>query len=196
MTLNADQFAAIHAKLGTAGGFTVDPHTGADITSGISVAPRGNERKIPIDQSTPDAVAGYHADNTARFGPGKRAAGAPKGPADSRNASLGGWRSEDSDYLDTPTVYKNTPAGERGARKQMVLSGQEAAFHLDSFTERFNPFHAEGRRKGGFEGSHEIADIASRGRDGAEFAMKQPEVQAWVQMAGRVRARRSGADSG
>lgn len=179
--LSDRQFADVHGKLASDGGFTVSPHTGEPITSGISVAPRGNERQVPIAQSTSGAVAAYHGDNAERFAKG---------------ASLGGWRSEDTDFLDTPTVYPNTPGGERRSRKQMVLAGQEASFDLDNFQEKFNPFHAEGRRKGGFSGSHEIADIASRGREGAEFAMKQPEVQAWVGSPGRVRARRSEPGSG
>lgn len=173
--MNDEQFAATHAKLGLHGGFTVNPRTGADITSGISVAPRGNEAKVPLSQSSPPALADYAGANVNRWTPGKNAQGVNVG----RNASLGGWRSEDHDYFDTPTVYKNTPGGEKGARKQMILSGQEAGFHLDSFQEIFNPFHPEGRRKTGME-SHELADIAGRGREGADFVMQQPEAQAWV----------------
>lgn len=162
--LNDDQFREIHGKLASDGGFTVNPHSGEPVTSGISVAPRGNERKTLIVDSTPELLKAYHGENTARFRQG---------------ASLGGWRSEDSDYFDTPTVYPATPAGHSDSRQQMVRAGQEASFNLDSFTEEFNPFHPEGRRKSGRE-SHEIADIAGRGPGGAEFAMRQPEVQSWV----------------
>jgi hypothetical protein len=164
--MNEHQFGATHAKLATDGGFTVDPRTGEDATSGLSVAPRGNERKVPIGESSPATLESYAADNTDRWSGG-------------RNASLGGWRSEDADYYDTPTVYKNTPGGHVGARKQMILAGQEAGFHLDTFQEVFNPFHPEGRRKSGRE-SHELADIAGRGREGSEFVASQPEAQAWI----------------
>lgn len=191
VALSDDQFGKIHSKLAGEGGFTVNPHTGEDITSGISVAPRGNERQVPVGESTPASLQSYHAENAPRFGSGPRAPGAPRGVHDPRNASLGGWRSEDTDFFDTPTVYRNTPSGQSGARKQMVLSGQEAAFHLDSFQELPNPFHAEGRRKFGME-QHELA-VTGRSREAADWAMKQPEVQAWVNAPrGAPRGRRSG----
>lgn len=195
--MNEEQFAATHAKLGIQGGFTVNPRSGADITSGISVAPRGNELKVPITQSAPSTLADYAGANVNRWTPGHDESGVLRG----RNASLGGWRSEDSDYFDTPTVYPNNPRGMSGARKQMVLSGQEAGFHLDTFQEIFNPFHPEARRKQGME-THELADAAGRGREGADFAMRQPEVQAWVNgpreqaAAQREQASRSGAHRG
>ena len=164
--LSDAQFGEVHARLASEGGFTVNPRTGASITSGYSVAPRANERKIPIPESTPGTLKQYAVDYEHTW-------------QGEHNASLGGWRSEDTDYLDTPTVYKNTPQGESAARKQMVLAGQEAGFHLDTFQEKFNPFHPEARRKTGME-PHEIADIAGRGRAGSEFAARQPEVQAWI----------------
>jgi hypothetical protein len=120
------------------------------VTSGISVAPAGNELRIPAAQSTPQAIAGYHADsgNQARF---------------SRGASLGGWRSEDSgdDFIDTPTVYPNTPGGQSRARNQMLKSNQIAAFDLDSFHTLLNPFHAEnqGREVSSSEDSPEQRQI-------------------------------------
>lgn len=193
--MDGPQFAEIHAKLAAQGGFTVNPRTGAEITSGISVAPRQNERRVPVAESAPSALAEYHAANAARFGPGPRQPGAPRGPAVSRNASLGGWRSPDGeDVFDTPTVYKNTPRGEVGARKQMVLSGQEAGFKLDTFEEIPNPFHPRTREVMGKE-PHELANIAGRDRSGSEFAARQPEVQAWIESP-RSRAKLQGRSLG
>lgn len=187
MTLTSDQFKGLSGRLATDGGFTVNPVTGHDITSGISVAPFGNEHKAPVGMMSPAAIAGYHAANTERW-------------TGARNASLGGWRSDDADYLDTPTVYKNTPQGQSAARKNMVLSSQEAGFDLDSFQEVLNPFHPTTRAKLG-EAPHELADVsfprdASGGRitdpalmtdeqkvdrrRRADLAMEQPEVQSWV----------------
>ena len=162
------QFDKVHGLLGSQGGFTVNPHTGREITSGISVAPYGNSKVVPVGDSTPDVLQHYAEANLRRFG-----------PEGGRNASLGGWRSEDSDFFDTPTVYKHTPGGEAGARKQMVLSRQEAGFDLDSFEEVFNPFHEEGRRKTGRE-PHELAVGHDSSRERAEWVLQQPEVQAWV----------------
>lgn len=198
MLMNDEQFEETHRKLGMQGGFTVNPRTGADITSGISVAPRSNERKVPINESQPLALKQFAVDNAQRFHNEYNDAG---NVVARHNAVIGGWRSEDTDYFDTPTIYKNTPGGEKNARKNMVLSGQEAGFHLDTFQEIFNPFNPEARRKQGME-PHELADAASRGKEGAEFAMRQPEVSAWVHApveAAAVRkaqASRSGALQG
>lgn len=165
------QFAATHAKLASQGGFTVNPRTGADITSGISVAPRGNEHREPLASSSPGALQDYAASNVHRW------VSSPE--TGFHNASLGGWRSEGHDVLDTPTVYKNTPGGQTAARKNMVLSDQEAGFHLDTFQEIHNPFHPMGRQAMGL-GGHELADLGTGSRERSEWQMQQPEVQAWV----------------
>ena len=182
------QFHGVHSLLDSEGGFTVNPRTGESITSGISVAPRNNEQKMHSSESSPEALKKYHGSNTAAWTDEKNASGKVIAP---HNASLGGWRSEDSDFFDTPTVHPNTPGGETRARRQMTVSGQEAGFKLDDFQEVFNPFNAEGRRKMNMA-PHEIADIASRGQSGSDFAMRQPEVQAWIGApAGRGAALRS-----
>lgn len=164
MPLSDAQFKDIHSRLATDGGFTVDAHKGEAITTGISVAPHSNERRLAVTESTPDALKQYHADNAPRFAKG---------------ASLGGWRSENDDFLDTPTVYPNTPGGNTRARRQMVHSRQEAGFNLDNFQEVFNPFHPEARRKTGME-PHELADIAVKSKAHADFVASQPEVQSWI----------------
>jgi hypothetical protein len=161
----------VHAELAANGGFTVNPTSLEPITKGISVAPFGNERKLPVSESSPEALEEYHGENTDRF---------------ARGASLGGWRSADtntgaeSDYYDTPTVYPETPGGITRSRRQMVLSRQEAAFNLRTFDEIFNPFHPVGRQKGQFSGPHELADQAVKSREHAEIVAQQPEVQAWI----------------
>lgn len=162
--LSTDQFRRVHGLLAEDGGFTVRPGTGEAITSGISVAPYGNSKVVAIGESTPDTLREYHHENIPRF---------------EKGASLGGWRSEDQDFYDTPTVYPHSPGGESRARKQMVLSRQEAGFDLDSFQEVFNPFHEEGRRKTGME-PHELAVGHGSSRERAEWVLQQPEVQAWV----------------
>lgn len=180
MPLSPSQFGGIHRKLETDGGFTVSAKSGRPITSGISVAPRENEQRVDVASSTPQVLADYHAANADRF---------------SRGAALGGWRSpEGQDVLDTPTVYPNNPGGETRARQQMVLAGQEAAFKLDDFEEVPNPFHPVTRNVMGL-GQHEIADIAGRGREGSEFAARQPEVQAWINSP-RERAKLGSRSSG
>lgn len=150
--LSRGQFKALHAQLGTDGGFTVNPFTGEAVTSGISVAPHGNEERIPAANSAPQDLANYHADidNQRRF---------------DRGASFGGWREtkeipkDDYDYtksgnpgdvritdfLDTPTVYPNTPGGNSRARNQMLKANQIAGFRLDDFQELTNPHHAENK---------------------------------------------------
>lgn len=179
--ISPEQFKDIHSRLGTDGGFTVNARTGKAITSGISVAPFGNERRVPVESSTPDVLAEYHAQNQSagRFG-GPEAVGTRF----QGSASLGGWRSESDDFFDTPTVYKNTPAGNAAARRQMVHSRQEAGFNLDTFEEIPNPFHPEMRRKTGQE-PHELADMALKD---PKLAMQQPEIKAWTEMP-RSRAR-------
>jgi len=130
MTLSKKQFQETHGKLASQGGFTINPGTGESVTEGISVAPAGNERQLRGKESTPEALAAYHAENTERFG---------------RGASLGGWRNKGTDYLDTPTVYPNTPGGVSRSRRQMLASSQIASFNLSTFTESFNPYHPENR---------------------------------------------------
>lgn len=131
MSLSPQQFAEIHSRLASEGGFTVNPKSGERVTKGISVAPASNERQIPVSQSTPESLATYHGENTARFAKG---------------ASLGGWRFQGTDYLDTPTVYPNTPGGVSRSRRQMLASNQIASFNLSDFSESFNPYHAENRK--------------------------------------------------
>lgn len=128
--ISKDQFGEIHALLKSQGGFTVNPGTGEAITEGISVAPAANELKLRGKESTPEAVAGYHAANAERFG---------------RGASMGGWRNKGTDYLDTPTIYPNTPGGVSRSRRQMLASDQIASFNLSTFSESFNPYHPENR---------------------------------------------------
>lgn len=124
------QFDEVHKRLASEGGFTVNPGTGARVTKGISVAPAGNERTVPSATSGPADIASYHAANTERFGKG---------------ASLGGWRHEGTDYLDTPTVYPATPGGVSRSRRQMLASDQIASFNLSDFSESFNPYHPANR---------------------------------------------------
>jgi hypothetical protein len=131
MSLSQGQFKEVHQRLATEGGFTVNPTSGERVTKGISVAPFGNERTVPSATSTPGDIASYHAANTDRFG---------------RGASLGGWRHEGTDYLDTPTVYPDTPGGVSRSRRQMLASDQIASFNLSDFSEKFNPYHAANRQ--------------------------------------------------
>jgi hypothetical protein len=132
--LSAGQFSDLHKRLGTDGGFTVHPFTAEDKTSGISVAPLGNELRVPAGSTSPGALKRYHDDrgNQRRF---------------SRGASFGGWRSETTgdDFIDTPTVYPNTPSGNSRARNQMIKSNQIAGFRLDDYQELTNPHHAENK---------------------------------------------------
>lgn len=148
--LSRGQFKALHEQLGTDGGFTVNPKTGEPVTSGISVAPHGNEMRVPSEQSSPEMLANYHSDigNQERF---------------SRNASFGGWRSDTTgdDFLDTPTVYKNNPGGQRGARNQMIKSNQIAGFRLDDFQELTNPYHAENQSLEVSAREHTPEDVAA-----------------------------------
>lgn len=162
------QFGALVGRLRDPeqGGFTVNPNTGSDVESGISVAPYGNERQIKAEETTGDDVRKYAVANTSRF---------------RRGAALGGWTNEGVDYLDTPTVYPDEPSGHRGARTAMVQNRQLAGFDLGTFTEQPNVFHPEMRRQIGM-GQHEIADAAMRN---PQFALNQPEVQAWTQMPRR-----------
>ena len=170
MSLSPTQFNEVQTKL-QGGGFTVNPRSGADVTSGISVAPLDNERIIKGGASASD-LASFHgsAGNQERFG---------------RGASFGGWRKEGTDYIDTPTVYPNTPGGEARARKQMVLSDQMAGYNISTKTEQSNPFNPDTRAELGME-PHEIAGPSREGmptterRRRAEFAASQPEVQAWI----------------
>ena len=191
MGLSDKQFGEIHQKL-KAGGFTVDPRTGADVTSGISVAPRDNEHQIPAAQSTPGDIQRYTEANASRF-------------VSSRATVLGGWEDPDENdvpthFLDTPTVHPHTPGGggHARARRQMVMSHQIASMDLDKIPDfdaatEYNPFHPVGRRRLGLE-QHEIADAAhprqgdtpEKMRKRSQFAYQQPETQAWVNSPRRL----------
>lgn len=183
-SLSEHQFGETHAKL-MAGGFTVDPRTGMDVTSGWSVAPRDNEHKIAADASTPGHIQAYAEANAGRF--------------ESHATKLGGWADLDENdtpthFLDTPSVHPHTPGGggHARARRQQVLSHQIAAMNLDKLPDfdaatEYNPMHPIGRRRLGLE-EHEIAN-AAHPREGdtpeqmrrrSEFAYAQPETQAWV----------------
>jgi hypothetical protein len=130
--LSQGQFGELHDSLGSDGGFTVNPTSGEALTSGISVAPAGNELRLPASQSSPKSLQEFHEDsgNQQRFDKG---------------ASFGGWRSKASgdDFIDTPTVHPNTPEGQVTARTSMLKNNQIAAFELDSFNTLLNPFHSE-----------------------------------------------------
>jgi hypothetical protein len=134
--LSNGEFKKLHGKLGSDGGFTVNPRTGEAVSSGISVAPAGNELRIPAARTSPQTLSNYHQDpgNQERF---------------TRGASFGGWRSENSgdDFIDTPTVYQNSAGGQSRARNQMLKSNQLAGFRLDDFEELTNPHHAENKSK-------------------------------------------------
>lgn len=134
MTLNPNEFSRLHGKLGTDGGFTVNPRTGADITSGISVAPHGNELRVPAAQTSPADLSSFHgrADNQARF---------------DRGAAFGGWRQDTTqdDFVDTPAVYPNTPGGNAVARHRMIKNKQIAGFRLDDYAELINPHHPDNK---------------------------------------------------
>lgn len=131
--LQPDQFQALHNDLGESGGFTVNPTTGAPKTSGISVAPAANELRLEKGAS-PEDISAYHSapGNQERF---------------SRGASLGGWRDDKSgdDFLDTPTVYPETPGGLSRARNQMLLSNQIAGYQISKGHTLLNPFHPENK---------------------------------------------------
>lgn len=133
-SLSANQFGALHRSLAEDGGFTVSPFTGEPVTSGISVAPDGNELRIPAADTSPGALRAYHesADNQQRFG---------------RGASFGGWRDDNSgdDFIDTPTVYEDTPSGQSRARNQMLKSNQIAAYNIGPGHTLINPFHPENK---------------------------------------------------
>lgn len=149
------------------GGFTIDPNTGADIPQGVSVAPHGNERQIPADQTTSGDLQNYVVRNAARFRTGD---------------AFGGWHNQGTDFLDTPRVYPDQPSGHEDARAAMVKNRQLAGFDLGTFTEQPNPFHPGMRPQIGME-RHEIADAAL---SNPQFALNQPEVQAWAGMPREV----------
>jgi hypothetical protein len=132
--LSEGEFKKLHGKLGSDGGFTVNPRTGVAVSSGISVAPAGNEMRIPAGRTTPGSLASYHGDpgNQERF---------------TRGASFGGWRSENSgdDFIDTPTVYQNSAGGQSRARNQMLKSNQISAYDIDRGETLLNPFHSENK---------------------------------------------------
>lgn len=158
------QFEGVHRDLLANKGFTVNPHTGAPIESGISVAPYGNESRAPVAETTPESIARYADDprNRHRF---------------VRGAALGGWISEDDAYLDTPTVH----GSEQEARSAMVRNRQQAGFDLSTFDEVPNVYDPESRRKLSLP-QHEMADVAHRNPG---YAMQQPEVQAWIKSTRR-----------
>lgn len=185
MKNKGSQFDAVNAanKLETETGYTIDPRTNKDVTSGISVAPRGNE--VQKSPATPADIAEYHMANADRF-------------ESNKTYMMGGWRdSSGTDYLDTPNVHPITPGGggEARARRQMVLSNQEAGFNITKFRETGdpdvatirNPFHPKSRAESG-KAPHELAD-AGQPREGdtlaqakkrSEWVASQPEAQAWI----------------
>lgn len=129
--LSQGQFKGLHKDLATQGGFTVHPGTGIPKTKGISVATETNELRLDRADTSPQKIAEYHSDsgNQERFG---------------RGASLGGWRSEGGDdFIDTPTVYPETPGGHSRARNQMLKSHQIGSYNLSKGTTELNPFHPE-----------------------------------------------------
>lgn len=129
--LSKGQFKGLFEDLGSQGGFTVHPGTGAPKSKGISVATEANELRLDRTDTSPEKLAGYHQDpgNQERFG---------------RGASLGGWRSEGGDdFIDTPTVYPETPGGQSRARNQMLKSNQIGSYHISKGGTELNPFHPE-----------------------------------------------------
>jgi hypothetical protein len=129
--LSQGQFKGLFNDLKTQGGFTVNPGTGAPKKKGISVATEANEMRLDRTETSPGKLSEYHgdSDNQERFG---------------RGASFGGWRSEGGDdFIDTPTVYPETPGGQARARNQMLKSNQIGSYHISRGATELNPFHPE-----------------------------------------------------
>ena len=181
MVISDNQFREIHSKFKSDGGFTVDPKTGAPVTSGISVATKGNEAKFDSETSTPQDVKNYHAANTERWAKGKK-------------AKIGGWvepnpvTGKNEDYLDTPSVFANTGAGHTLARGHAIINDQIASWNIDKGEGIYNPFNQQGRQGLGFDDGGVENEFAYMARKKPELAMKQPEIQGYVSGPGEREA--------
>jgi hypothetical protein len=92
------------------GGFTVDPHTGADVTGGYAVSVHPEDETVLADQVTPGDLIEYvsrHTDALARPG-----------------AVFGGWRDPEDGrvYLDVSTLVSDRAAALALARQHDQLA--------------------------------------------------------------------------
>jgi hypothetical protein len=128
------QFTELHEQMRRSGGFTVDPKTGTQPQSGISVALAAHERVI------------YN--NATKAGDLERFAKDRAGPLSRPGAHFGTWADTDEsghDYLDVAMV---TPSNERFpildkavGVTESIKHGQKAAYNLGTGVTIPNPYY-------------------------------------------------------
>lgn len=125
--LSGRQFVGLAQQLGTQGGFTVDPRTGSQPSSGVSVAIPG--REVITEGTRARTLVNYAASNADALA--------------HSGAHLGGWRNPDNgkDYLDVSHVIPEHPRGHHIAdvHHAMHVNQQIASFDLGSANTIQNP---------------------------------------------------------
>ena len=131
MSLSDAEFGHLFNKLGTEGGFSVNPNTGKPPSSGVMVGQIGSGSTSPISETTPDTIKDYEQSRSW-----------------SRSDDyMGGWRSEGSgrDAFDVsrnvrgkPTVAANygpdvARADARTSAEDLALyNNQDAVYDVDT----------------------------------------------------------------
>ena len=106
------------------GGYTVNPSTGEEPTTGTMVSLPGYEDAISIDKSSNNSVTDFATPER------KRALAQPE-------MHIGTWRSSDDPaigdaaYLDVSKRYEDTPAGSALARTAAMEGSQWALYNID-----------------------------------------------------------------
>jgi hypothetical protein len=107
-----------------AGGYTVNPNTGQEPTSGTMVSIPGHEVPVPMDKFSEKDVADFVTPER------KEVFKQPE-------MHLGTWRSKDDPaigdaaYLDISKRYEDTPTGSASARKAAMEGSQWALYNID-----------------------------------------------------------------
>ncbi len=171
MALNGAQFGRVLSYSDLAGelndpeigGFTVSTRSGHRPSTGWMVSIPGHEETFEPRTGTPGDLMTY--------------AGRKHGGLREEGNYLGGWRSDaGKNVVDVSRRYDDTPRGHSESRAAQVTGRQEASFHLTSFETEHNPFHPTARANTG-KAPHELADAAMKN---PQFALRQPEVKAWI----------------
>jgi hypothetical protein len=156
--LSSGQFESLAGQLRTSGGFTVDPRTGNQPTSGVAVAMQGAEETVPRASGADIAsYAGRHAKALSQ--PGAHIGGWDAGDGggntsekeliDQTTARYNPMTRDDPraelhrnvDVLDASRVIEEHPRGHHMAEvyHAMHVNRQAAAFDLSSFKTIVNP---------------------------------------------------------
>ena len=151
--LSGKQFGALYSGGPGGGGFSVNPKTGAEPSSGYMVSKAGTERLIPSSMTHPE-----HLEQFAK---------AHEGAWSQGQDYMGGWNDPGTGTV-ALDVSANLPSGgpvERaGAHLAMITHKQRALYHIDTDSVETNKYYGKTKPEAHAAIKSEYEAAASRHR--------------------------------